>query len=97
MASNLEYFLCPTDIKKTPPSSNGVWSPKYGVPFQQHVPALDYQHNVYIPGTPTLLANKQGHYIEHEEKNSFSTFGKKRKMTSCCDVHDDMIINNDLK
>ncbi|XP_056372716.1 protocadherin-10-like isoform X1 [Hyla sarda] len=86
-----------TDIKKTPPSSNGVWSPKYGVPFQQHVPALDYQHNVYIPGTPTLLANKQGHYIEHEEKNSFSTFGKKRKMTSCCDVHDDMIINNDLK
>ncbi|XP_044133365.1 protocadherin-10-like [Bufo gargarizans] len=86
-----------TDIKKTPPSSNGVWSPKYGVPFQQHVPALDYQHNVYIPGTPTLLANKHGHYIEHEEKNSFSTFGKKRKMTSCCDVHDDMIINNDLK
>ncbi|XP_072001848.1 protocadherin-10-like isoform X1 [Engystomops pustulosus] len=86
-----------TDIKKTPPTSNGVWSPKYGVPFQQHVPALDYQHNVYIPGTPTLLANKQGHYMEHEEKNSFSTFGKKRKMTSCCDVHDDMIINNDLK
>ncbi|XP_053320130.1 protocadherin-10-like isoform X1 [Spea bombifrons] len=86
-----------TDVKKTTPTSNGVWSPKYGLPFQQHIPSLDYQHNVYIPGTPTLLANKQGLYIEHEEKNSFSTFGKKRKMTSCCDVHDDMIINNDLK
>ncbi|XP_077330284.1 protocadherin-10-like isoform X1 [Lithobates pipiens] len=92
----LRSLVTPTDIKKTPPTSNGVWSPKYGAPFQQHVPSLDYQHNVYIPGTPTLLANK-GHYMDHEEKNSFSTFGKKRKITSCCDVHDDMIINNDLK
>ncbi|OCT88377.1 protocadherin-10 isoform X1 [Xenopus laevis] len=83
-----------TDIKKKPTTSNGVWSPKYGLQFQQHGPSLDYQHNVYIPGTPTLLANKQGLF---EEKNSFSTFGKKRRMSCYGEVHDDMIINNDLK
>ncbi|XP_063784863.1 protocadherin-10-like isoform X2 [Pseudophryne corroboree] len=96
-SQSLEDLGTRKDIKKTPPTSNGVWSPKYGVPFQQHVPTLDYQHNVYIPGTPTLLANKQGLYRDYEQKNSFSTFGKKRKITSCCDVNDDMIINNDLK
>ncbi|MEE6478705.1 hypothetical protein FKM82_011971 [Ascaphus truei] len=86
-----------SDLKKTTRTSNGIWSPKYGLPFQQRVPTLDYQHNVYIPGTPTLVANKEGLFVDQEEKNSFSTFGKKRKMTSCCDVHDDMIITNDLK
>ncbi|OCT87899.1 protocadherin-10 [Xenopus laevis] len=83
-----------TDIKKKTTTSNEVWSPKYGLQFQQQGPSLDYQHNVYIPGTPTLLANKQGLL---EEKNSFSTFGKKRRMSCYGEVRDDMMINNDLK
>lgn len=45
-----------------------------------------------------MLANKEGpHCLDPEDKNSFSTFGKRKKMATYCDIGDSMIINNDLK
>uniref|UniRef100_A0A8C3T4K5 Cadherin C-terminal catenin-binding domain-containing protein n=1 Tax=Chelydra serpentina TaxID=8475 RepID=A0A8C3T4K5_CHESE len=41
-------------------ASNSIWTPRYGPLYPPHIPPLDYQHNVYIPGTPTMLANKEG-------------------------------------
>lgn len=45
-----------------------------------------------------MPANKDGPlFLDQETKNSFSTFGKKKKMTTYCDIHDNLVINNNLK
>ncbi|XP_029439519.1 protocadherin-10-like [Rhinatrema bivittatum] len=94
----LQTLVSPvSDFKKILRTPTSTWIPKYGPLFPQYIPPLDYQHNVYIPGTPIMQVSKQGLFCDQEDKNSFSTFGKKRNMTSCCDVHNDVIINNDLK
>ncbi|XP_058852769.1 protocadherin-10-like isoform X1 [Acipenser ruthenus] len=73
-----------------------AWTPRYGPQYQLH-PAPDYQHNVYIPGTPTLqTTSKPMQLNDLDVKNSFSTFGKKKKFTSNYDPKEDGIINNDL-
>ncbi|XP_067112866.1 protocadherin alpha-C2-like [Osmerus mordax] len=58
------------------------WTPRYTQPPSAQ-PPLDYQHNVYIPGTPsgycTLKPALRG---ELDVYNSFSTFGKKRRLVS---------------
>ncbi|KAJ8246902.1 hypothetical protein GJAV_G00256620 [Gymnothorax javanicus] len=60
-------------------------------------PSPDYQHNVYIPGTPTAhCALRPTHRSDLDLKNSFSTFGKKRKFISGYDSNEDAVINNDL-
>ncbi|KAH0618098.1 hypothetical protein JD844_017082, partial [Phrynosoma platyrhinos] len=87
-----------TELQKGSGPPNSVWTPRYGPMYSQHISPLDYQHNVYIPGTPTMPASKDGPlFLEQETKNSFSTFGKRKKMTTYCDIHDNMIINNNLK
>ncbi|XP_034636190.1 protocadherin-10-like [Trachemys scripta elegans] len=84
-----------SEFQKASGASNSIWTPRYGPLYPPHIP---YQHNVYIPGTPTMLANKEGpHCLDPEDKNSFSTFGKRKKMATYCDIGDSMIINNDLK
>ncbi|XP_052010948.1 protocadherin beta-15-like [Xyrauchen texanus] len=65
-------------------------------------PPPDYQHNVYIPGTPSGFCTLRPSYrSELDVHNSFSTFGKKRRFISpsSFDPQDDMgteVINNDL-
>ncbi|XP_016142569.1 protocadherin beta-15-like isoform X1 [Sinocyclocheilus grahami] len=65
-------------------------------------PPPDYQHNVYIPGTPSGFCTLRPSYrSELDVHNSFSTFGKKRRFISpsSYDPHDDTgaeVINNDL-
>ncbi|XP_025891496.1 protocadherin beta-8-like [Nothoprocta perdicaria] len=87
-----------SEIQKASAGTNNIWTPRYGPLYPGQIPALDYQHNVYIPGTPTLLASKDGPlFLSQEDKNSFSTFGKRKKMTTYCDMHDNVVINNDLK
>ncbi|KAJ6661356.1 hypothetical protein lerEdw1_014984 [Lerista edwardsae] len=87
-----------SELQKAPGASNSIWTPRYAPVYPQHISPLDYQHNVYIPGTPTMHANKDGPiFVEQEAKNSFSTFGKRKKMTTYCDIHDNMVINNNLK
>uniref|UniRef100_A0A6J0U592 Protocadherin-10-like n=1 Tax=Pogona vitticeps TaxID=103695 RepID=A0A6J0U592_9SAUR len=87
-----------SELQKSSGVSNSVWTPRYPPLYPQHMSPLDYQHNVYIPGTPTMPANKDGSlFLDQEAKNSFSTFGKRKKMTTYCDIHDNMVINNNLK
>ncbi|KAJ7402044.1 Protocadherin-10 [Pitangus sulphuratus] len=87
-----------SEFQKASAGPNSIWTPQYNPLYPGHVPALDYQHNVYIPGTPTLLSSKDGPLFPgRENKNSFSTFGKRKKMTTYCDMHDSVVINNDLK
>ncbi|CAI5780402.1 protocadherin-10-like [Podarcis raffonei] len=87
-----------SELQKAPGASNSIWTPRYAPVYSQHMSPLDYQHNVYIPGTPTMPANKDGPlFLDQEAKNSFSTFGKRKKMTTYCDIHDNMVINNNLK
>uniref|UniRef100_A0A8C2J6L4 Protocadherin gamma-C3 n=1 Tax=Cyprinus carpio TaxID=7962 RepID=A0A8C2J6L4_CYPCA len=65
-------------------------------------PPPDYQHNVYIPGTPSGFCTLRPSYrSELNVHNSFSTFGKKRRFISpsSYDPRDDTgteVINNDL-
>ncbi|KAM8994273.1 protocadherin-10-like isoform 1-T1 [Ara ararauna] len=87
-----------SEFQKASSGTNSIWTPQYSPLYPGHIPPLDYQHNVYIPGTPTLLSSKDGPlFLGRENKNSFSTFGKRKKMTTYCDMHDNMVINNDLK
>ncbi|XP_010218574.1 PREDICTED: protocadherin-10-like [Tinamus guttatus] len=87
-----------SEFQKASAGTNSIWTPQYGPLYPGQIQALDYQHNVYIPGTPTLISSKDGPlFLGREDKNSFSTFGKKKKMTTYCDMHDNMVINNDLK
>uniref|UniRef100_A0A3B1J3H5 Protocadherin gamma-C3 n=1 Tax=Astyanax mexicanus TaxID=7994 RepID=A0A3B1J3H5_ASTMX len=57
-------------------------------------PRFDYQHNVYIPGTPSSF--RPASHGDLDIYNSFSTFGKKKKLTANHDQHEDTIITNDL-
>ncbi|XP_015731612.1 protocadherin-10-like [Coturnix japonica] len=87
-----------SEFQKASAGTNSVWAPQYGPLYPGHVPAPDYQHNVYIPGTPTLLSSKDAPLVPGlESKNSFSTFGKRKKMTTYYDMPDGVVINNDLK
>lgn len=91
-------LIFPPEFQKASAGTNSIWTPQYSSLYPGHIPALDYQHNVYIPGTPTLLSSKDGPlFMGRENKNSFSTFGKRKKMTTYCDMHDSVVINNDLK
>ncbi|XP_058032596.1 protocadherin-10-like [Ahaetulla prasina] len=84
-----------SEHKKTSGPPNSIRTPPYAPLYLQHIPPLDYQHNVYIPGTPTTSTNKDGSvFLEQEAKNSFSTFGKRKKMINYSDKHDSMVINN---
>ncbi|XP_041078573.1 protocadherin alpha-C2-like isoform X2 [Polyodon spathula] len=75
--------------------SDRAWT-RYGPQYQLH-PSPDYQHNVYIPGTPTLQpTSKPMQLSDLDVKNSFSTFGKKKKFISNYDPKEDGVINNDL-
>lgn len=86
------------EFQKASAGANSIWAPQHSPLYPGHIPALDYQHNVYIPGTPTLLSSKDGPLFPGQEnRNSFSTFGKRKKMTTYCDMPDSVVINNDLK
>ncbi|KAM9413728.1 protocadherin alpha-C2-like [Salvelinus alpinus] len=75
--------------------------PPHPHPHPHPQPPPDYQHNVYIPGTPSALCTLRPaashHRSELDVHNSFSTFGKKR-----CFIHnyeprtEAAVINNDL-
>ncbi|KAL2077343.1 hypothetical protein ACEWY4_026847 [Coilia grayii] len=98
-----------------------AWTPHYTTPQHQHQhqplqqtqpsshppahPPPDYQHNVYIPGTPsalcTLRPNHRSSTAELDVHNSFSTFGKKRRLNSGHyeqreETPTPEVINNDL-
>ncbi|MBN3297360.1 PCD10 protein, partial [Amia calva] len=87
------------DYKMSSPAvgvTNRAWTPRYGPQYPLHPPP-DYQHNVYIPGTPASHSTlKPTHRSDLDVKNSFSTFGKKRKFISNYDSREDAVINNDL-
>ncbi|XP_077166356.1 protocadherin-10-like [Paroedura picta] len=87
-----------SELQKASGPPNGIWTPPYAPMYTQHASPLDYQHNVYIPGTPTMPVAKDGPpFLDQETKNTFSTFGKRKKMTTYCDLRDNMVINNNLK
>ncbi|XP_055082382.1 protocadherin-10-like isoform X3 [Periophthalmus magnuspinnatus] len=77
--------------------SNYSWTPKYAQPNSEEP---DYQHNVYIPGTTsgysTLKLAPRG---ELDVYNSFSTFGKKKRLISNYEQtfdKDNGLISNDI-
>ncbi|KAM4620324.1 protocadherin-10-like [Polymixia lowei] len=79
---------------------NYSWTPKYTQPSSMQQPP-DYQHNVYIPGTPsgycTLKPAPRG---ELHVYNTFSTFGKKKRFLSNYEQtldKDDGLINDIFK
>uniref|UniRef100_UPI003AB0208E protocadherin-10-like n=1 Tax=Centroberyx gerrardi TaxID=166262 RepID=UPI003AB0208E len=85
----------------TPNEEGGVpnysWTPKYTQPNSAPAPP-DYQHNVYIPGTPsgycTLKPAPRG---ELDVYNTFSTFGKKKRfLYEQTFDRDDGLISNDI-
>ncbi|XP_016523782.1 protocadherin-10-like [Poecilia formosa] len=78
---------------------NYSWTPKHA---QLHSEGADYQHNVYIPGTPsgysTLKLTPRG---DLDVYNTFSTFGKKKKKfisnyEQTFDADDDSVISNSI-
>ncbi|XP_048885638.1 protocadherin beta-15-like isoform X1 [Brienomyrus brachyistius] len=87
------------DYRISPPASglpNRAWTPMYVVP-QPVGPPPDYQHNVYIPGTPVSHCTLRPAYrSDFDVNNSFSTFGKKRKFITHYDPNEDVVINNDI-
>ncbi|XP_030621251.1 protocadherin-10 [Chanos chanos] len=99
------------EYRMSPPTTSvpaRAWTPRYTPthhPQQQQPtshphPPPDYQHNVYIPGTPSALCTlRPTHRSELDVHNSFSTFGKRRRLISAYDPRDDTapeVINNDL-
>ncbi|KAL4631168.1 protocadherin beta-15-like [Arapaima gigas] len=111
MPRELEHGIAPTagqywtwgthmrDYKMSPPFGgipNCPWTPRCGLSLPMS-PPLDYQHNVYIPGTPTTHCMlKPTQCRDLGVTNTFSTFGKKRKLIPSYDCKDDVVINNDL-
>lgn len=74
---------------------NYSWTPKYSQPQSE---TSDYQHNVYIPGTTSGYSTpKLAPREELDVYNTFSTFGKKKKLISnyeqSFDKHDGLISN----
>uniref|UniRef100_A0AAY4DIC7 Protocadherin gamma-C3 n=1 Tax=Denticeps clupeoides TaxID=299321 RepID=A0AAY4DIC7_9TELE len=75
---------------------------KHSGTHPNHHAQPDYQHNVYIPGTPSAHCTLRPCHrsSDLDVHNSFSTFGKKKRFISSYDPRDDMstpeIINNDL-
>lgn len=68
------------------------------VPSHPHPhPPPDYHHNVYIPGTPSGFCTLRpaAQRSELDVHNSFSTFGKKRRL-QMSPQGEAAIINNDL-
>lgn len=104
-------YLCRTTEYKMSPSSSGVtsrpWTPRCTPPPQQQQPSVpphphphpppDYHHNVYIPGTPSGFCTLRpaAQRSELDVHNSFSTFGKKRRL-QMSPQGEAAIINNDL-
>uniref|UniRef100_A0A3Q3DUP5 Protocadherin gamma-C3 n=1 Tax=Hippocampus comes TaxID=109280 RepID=A0A3Q3DUP5_HIPCM len=93
LSSSMPIFIdckMPLEDETNP---NFTWTPKYTQPqseapdYQRNVyipsEAADYQHNVYIPGTTsgysTLKLAPRG---DLDVYNTFSTFGKKKKLVS---------------
>ncbi|XP_035624723.1 protocadherin beta-15 [Oncorhynchus keta] len=77
--------------------------PPHPHPHPHPHPPPDYQHNVYIPGTPSALCTLRPaathHRSELDVHNSFSTFGKKRRFIHNYEPQTDAaaaVINNDL-
>ncbi|TDH07586.1 hypothetical protein EPR50_G00108180 [Perca flavescens] len=87
------------------------WTPRCTPPPQQQQPSIpphphphppphpppDYHHNVYIPGTPSGFCTLRpaAPRSELDVHNSFSTFGKKRRL-QMSPQGEAAIINNDL-
>ncbi|XP_030648036.1 protocadherin beta-16 [Chanos chanos] len=75
---------------------NRSWTPQYN---QQNSvqPPPDYQHNVYIPGTPSAYYTlKLANCGDLDVYNSFSTFGKKKKLMSGYDQGEDAVAHYDF-
>uniref|UniRef100_A0A3Q0S781 Protocadherin gamma-C3 n=1 Tax=Amphilophus citrinellus TaxID=61819 RepID=A0A3Q0S781_AMPCI len=93
------------------PSPSGIpsrpWTPRCTPPPQQQQPSIpshphphpppDYHHNVYIPGTPSGFCTLRpaAQRSDLDVHNSFSTFGKKRRL-QMSPQGEAAIINNDL-
>uniref|UniRef100_A0A3Q4GNQ6 Protocadherin gamma-C3 n=1 Tax=Neolamprologus brichardi TaxID=32507 RepID=A0A3Q4GNQ6_NEOBR len=96
---------------KMSPSPSGIpsrpWTPRCTPPPQQQQPSIpshphphpppDYHHNVYIPGTPSGFCTLRpaAQRSDLDVHNSFSTFGKKRRL-QMSPQGETAIINNDL-
>ncbi|KAI7793064.1 protocadherin-10 [Triplophysa rosa] len=83
---------------KTSPEIVGIpnrsWTPCYKDSLQS---PLDYQLNVYIPGTPsTHCTLKVANNGDLEVYNSFSTFGKKKKLMPNNNCQEDAVMTNDF-
>ncbi|XP_077589729.1 protocadherin-10 isoform X1 [Stigmatopora nigra] len=84
----------------TPPPQQQAPNPSLPHPHPPPPPPPDYHHNVYIPGTPSgfctlrpaAAAQQRGDLDVH---NSFSTFGKKRRL-QMSPQGEAAVINNDL-
>ncbi|XP_036379852.1 protocadherin-10-like isoform X1 [Megalops cyprinoides] len=89
------------DYKMSPPASgvpNCSWTPRYAPPPQRCIdPPPDYQHNVYIPGSPSGCGAAWRTLRDRQDtRDSFSTFGKKRRFASSYEPRDNAVINNEL-
>lgn len=86
-----------TDFKTSPKIvgiPNRSWTPCCKDSLQS---SLDYQRNVYIPGTPsTHCTLKVANNGDLEVYNSFSTFGKKKKLMPNNNCQEDAIMTNDF-
>lgn len=82
----------------TPPPPQQQQQQQPSVPSHPHPhPPPDYHHNVYIPGTPSGFCTLRpaAQRSELDVHNSFSTFGKKRRL-QMSPQGEAAIINNDL-
>ncbi|XP_019730243.1 protocadherin-10 isoform X3 [Hippocampus comes] len=106
MTSQTEYYkmsTSPSGVTSRP------WTPRCTPPPQQQQPSNpphphphphpppDYHHNVYIPGTPSGFCTLRpvAQRSDLDAHNSFSTFGKKRRL-QMSPQGEAAMINNDL-
>ncbi|XP_067899215.1 uncharacterized protein [Heterodontus francisci] len=62
------------------------WTPRYGPQYTYPDQPTGYKLNVYIPGSAPLKSSKLTSACEMDQNSSFSTFGKKTKLTSSLNI-----------
>ncbi|XP_051935957.1 protocadherin-10 isoform X2 [Hippocampus zosterae] len=80
-----------------PPQQQQPSNPPHHHPHPHPHPPPDYHHNVYIPGTPSGFCTLRpvAQRSDLDAHNSFSTFGKKRRL-QMSPQGEAAMINNDL-
>ncbi|XP_041050281.1 LOW QUALITY PROTEIN: protocadherin-10-like [Carcharodon carcharias] len=69
------------------------WTPRYGPQYPYPEQPTGYKLNVYIPGSAPLKSSKLTSASDMDQNSTFSTFGKKTKLTSSLNIERDRTLS----